>query len=766
MVIGRTFHYYSPNKNLTARIIIFIFLYHRLFCRHKCHVFALFCRQTKGVGHWTPIYAPTEASKHLLITRMMRQTVAAGRLGRFVHWCGSSTSKANNNFLFRTRPRRSLVVDAADVFANYIVTTKAATPQTLPTTMIRTLSTNSDSQNHKRFKTNHKVPPDQVPALWRQAQAVCFDVDCTVTKQDALDDLAAFLGKGAEVEALTAAAMDGTLDLAQALQQRLEIMEPTVEKLQAYIQSNPAQERLVPGIAELIRELQARNIAIFFISGGFRELILPVADLLGVPRANIYANRFVYMADDADPTHTQLAIRVRGFDPKEPTSQQGGKPEAIRQIRARHPFQTIVMIGDGVTDLEAVQETGGADLFIGSGVVVSRPAVQQGADWFVTDYQELIQALARYKVAMIGSGAFASAVMQMVAHNARQSAIFENQINMWVHEEDYQGQPLTKIMNQQHENPKYLPGVNWGDNVTAKSDLVATVRDADLLIFCAPHQYLHTLCKQIQLLVKPTAIAISLTKGIHIGPDGAQLLSDMIRRMLKIECSVLMGANLADEIKPGNLCEATIASHVAEHGHVFSRLFETSYFHVNVVHDVEGAELAGALKNIVALATGFCDGSGLGQNAKAALMRQGLAEMRRFAQANYATVRDDTFMEACGVADLIATCYGGRNHRVAEEYARLQGTESFEALEERMLNGQKLQGVLTSYEVQVVLESNGWQKDYPLFTAVHAIVSGDAQPKDIVRYRELAAQTASAAASKQTLSRGEKLSFLEKTIGV
>ena len=141
--------------------------------------------------------------------------VAAGGLGRFFHWCGS-TSKAN---LFRPRP--SLVVDAADVFANYIVTTKAATPQTLPTTMIRTLSTNSDSQNHKRFKTNHKVPPDQVPALWRQAQAVCFDVDCTVTKQDALDDLAAFLGKGAEVEALTAAAMDGTLDLAHALQQRL-----------------------------------------------------------------------------------------------------------------------------------------------------------------------------------------------------------------------------------------------------------------------------------------------------------------------------------------------------------------------------------------------------------------------------------------------------------------------------------------------------------------------------------------------------------------
>jgi glycerol-3-phosphate dehydrogenase (NAD+) len=102
----------------------------------------------------------------------------------------------------------------------------------------------------------HTVKPEQVPFLWSRAQAVCFDVDCTLTKQDALDDLVVFLGKGDEVAAITSAAMNGTMDLREALHQRLGTMRPTVEKLQAHIKSNPAQDRLVPGIVELIRELR------------------------------------------------------------------------------------------------------------------------------------------------------------------------------------------------------------------------------------------------------------------------------------------------------------------------------------------------------------------------------------------------------------------------------------------------------------------------------------------------------------------------------
>ncbi|KAG7369356.1 phosphoserine phosphatase [Nitzschia inconspicua] len=580
-----------------------------------------------------------------------------------------------------------------------------------------------------------KVSPSQVPILWSQAQAVCFDVDCTITKQDALDDLAEFLGKGHAVRQITHQAMNGDMDLDLALQERLKIMAPIVDSLQDYILSNPAEGRLVDGIQELVQELQARNVPIYLISGGFRELILPVADLLKIPRNHIYANRFVYMADDDGQ------IRVHGFDPTEPTSHEGGKPEAIRRIRSQKPFQTIVMIGDGITDLEAVQETGGADLFIGFGGVIERAKVIEGADWFVNSYQELIDALPRWKVAMIGSGAFASSVAQMITYNVAKKATFNNRVDMYVYDEPFGDTTLSKAINTMHENPKFLPGVKFGENLVANPDLQDTVKDADLLVFCAPHQFLKNMCQQIQTVVKPTAKAISLTKGIHISPtDGPQLLSTMIRRMLQIECCVMMGANLANEIRPGGFCESTIGSHSTEDGEIFKELLETDYFSIRIISDTEGAELAGALKNVVAIASGFCDGCDLGENCKAAILRQGLEEMRELSKRLYPTVRDETFWESCGVADLIATCYGGRNHLVSQEYAKRAGKDSFEQLEKELLNGQKLQGVLTSSEVQAVLQTKGWQKSFPLFVAVDAIVRGLFHPKDIVRYRTVAAE--------------------------
>ena len=93
-------------------------------------------------------------------------------------------------------------------------------------------------------------------------------------------------------------------------------------------------------------------------------------------------------------------------------------------------------MGDGITDLEAVQETGGADLFVGYGGVVERAFVKEHADWWITHHDELNQALPRLKVAMIGSGAWACAAMQMVAYNARKHPLFAEQVDMWVYEEE------------------------------------------------------------------------------------------------------------------------------------------------------------------------------------------------------------------------------------------------------------------------------------------------------------------------------------------
>jgi glycerol-3-phosphate dehydrogenase (NAD+) len=172
-------------------------------------------------------------------------------------------------------------------------------------------------------------------------------------------------------------------------------------------------------------------------------------------------------------------------------------------------------------------------------------------------------------------------------------------------------------------------------------------------------------------------------------------------------------------------------------------------FRVCPTPDVAGVEMAGTLKNIVALAAGFVDGlaetSGVPtDNTKATILRAGLAEMRALSQRLYPAIRTETFLEACGVGDLIASSYGGRNRRVAAAYASAVaggaspgGPALFDRLEAELLGGQRLQGVLTAAEVAAVLAARGWAPDFPLFATVYAITRGEVGPDAILRYREV-----------------------------
>merc|ERR1712151_1142749 len=136
--------------------------------------------------------------------------------------------------------------------------------------------------------------------------------------------------------------------------------------------------------------------------------------------------------------------------------------------------------------------------------------------------------------------------------------------------------------------------------------------------------------------------------------------------------SVLMGANVANEVAKGGFAEATIGCTSLDIGAKWVKLFNTSDFKVDAVQDVAGAELCGALKNVVALGAGFSDGLGYGGNTKAAIIRIGLKEMQKFCEVFYGDrcIQSATFLESCGVADLVTTCFGGRNRKCAEIYAK------------------------------------------------------------------------------------------------
>uniref|UniRef100_A0A0J6FP32 Glycerol-3-phosphate dehydrogenase [NAD(+)] n=1 Tax=Coccidioides posadasii RMSCC 3488 TaxID=454284 RepID=A0A0J6FP32_COCPO len=405
----------------------------------------------------------------------------------------------------------------------------------------------------------------------------------------------------------------------------------------------------------------------------------------------------------------------------------------------------------------------------------------------------------KHKVTVVGSGNWGSSISKMVAENvAANPDLFEPVVNMWVYEEQIEipkksrhydpssplcnsVQSLSDVINQLHENVKYLPNITLPDNLRANPSLEDSVKDSSILVFNLPHQFIVGICQKLKGHILPYARGISCIKGVSVTDEGVSLFSEVIGRELGIYCGALSGANIASEIAKGLYSETTIAydpphldskaptpqnmspvssmvnvndivhfQHRDSSGsyskvklrplpaeyppvdHVFIKtLFHRPYFHVRVVHDVAGVSLGGALKNIVALATGFVDGKGWGDNAKAAIMRVGLLEMVKFGKKFFGeTVNPQTFTEeSCGVADLITSCNGGRNHRCAK--LAVERGLTVEEVEKTELNGQMLQGTLSAREVHAFLKKQGLEDEFPLFTAVYGILEGKVKVDDI-----------------------------------
>eukprot|EP00092_Neocalanus_flemingeri_P084059 GFUD01105569.1.p1 GENE.GFUD01105569.1~~GFUD01105569.1.p1 ORF type:complete len:378 (+),score=104.32 GFUD01105569.1:84-1217(+) len=341
-------------------------------------------------------------------------------------------------------------------------------------------------------------------------------------------------------------------------------------------------------------------------------------------------------------------------------------------------------------------------------------------------------SMAPKKVCIVGSGNWGSAIARLVGFNAeRLPGRFEKNVSMWVFEEEVDGRKLTEIINTDHENVKYLPGRTLPKNIIAIPDIAEAAADADFLIFVLPHQFIKRACAPLIGKLKPGATGLSLVKGFAILPGGGiKLISDLISEEMGIPVSVLMGANLANEVADEKFCETTIGARDSEVGSDLKLLFQTENFRVTVVSDTQTVEICGALKNIVACAAGFCDGLKMGDNTKAATIRLGLKEMMKYGDTFYPGGNASTYFESCGVADLITTCYGGRNRRVSEAFVTRK--KSIVDLETEMLNGQKLQGPETAAEVNYVLAAKGLEAEFPLFTAVHKICIGELQPEKLL----------------------------------
>lgn len=239
---------------------------------------------------------------------------------------------------------------------------------------VRPLETSTPS------RYNNTQPSKAILELWRKASAVCFDVDSTVCVDEGIDELAEFCGAGKAVADWTARAMSGSVPFEEALAARLSLFKPSLSQVQEFLEKRPP--RLNPGIDDLVKKLRANNTDVYLISGGFRQMINPVASLLGIPTENIFANQLLFGNSG----------EFLGFDVDEPTSRSGGKAKAVQQIKEAHNYKSLVMVGDGATDLEARQPEG-AEMFICYAGVQLRGTVAENADWLVFDFKDLITSL-------------------------------------------------------------------------------------------------------------------------------------------------------------------------------------------------------------------------------------------------------------------------------------------------------------------------------------------------------------------------------------
>ncbi|XP_071151888.1 glycerol-3-phosphate dehydrogenase [NAD(+)], cytoplasmic-like [Mytilus edulis] len=339
--------------------------------------------------------------------------------------------------------------------------------------------------------------------------------------------------------------------------------------------------------------------------------------------------------------------------------------------------------------------------------------------------------MSKKSVCIVGSGNWGSAIAKILGKNAKErSDQFETCVKMWMYEEMVDGRKLTDIVNTEHENVKYLPGVKIPENVVAIPDLIKASEDADILIFVLPHQFVGKTCEQMKGKIKSSAIAVSLIKGVSIDDSGMRMISNVIKEILGIECCALMGANLAGEVAQEQFCETTIGCAVNGTGELLKSLFETPYFRCSVVTDQATVELCGALKNIVGIGAGIADGLGHGDNTKAAVIRLGLMEMIKFSEIFIPGSQRSTFFESCGISDLVATCHGGRNRMLGEHIVKSDKT--VKQLEKELLKGQSFQGPLAAREIFKMLKDKNLIERFPLFVSVHYICLRESQPEEFI----------------------------------
>ncbi len=261
------------------------------------------------------------------------------------------------------------------------------------------------------------------------------------------------------------------------------------------------------------------------------------------------------------------------------------------------------------------------------------------------------------RCAVVGAGAWGTALADLLARN-------NHAVRLWAYEPD-----VVDAINRKHENVRFLRGHLLTSSVNATGDLSATVDSVELVVFANPSHVLRSIVKSVATTVPRSAPLVVASKGIEKGT--LALMTEIVEQEAGGATVVaLSGPSFATEVVACQPTAVVVASRDDGAAAFAQRALSSPYFRAYTHTDVIGVELGGALKNVMAVATGIAEGLGLGFNARAALITRGLAEMTRLGVALGA--EESTFAGLAGLGDLVLTCTGSlsRNRAVGVEVGR------------------------------------------------------------------------------------------------
>ena len=314
-------------------------------------------------------------------------------------------------------------------------------------------------------------------------------------------------------------------------------------------------------------------------------------------------------------------------------------------------------------------------------------------------------------IAVLGAGSWGTALAALMARHG-------HAVTLWGRDAK-----VAAAIDQQHENTRYLPGIPLPDNLRATTDLAASLQDADLVLVVVPsHAFTETL-RQLAPLRPASAGVAWATKGFE--PGSGRFLHEVAEDILgpSVPLAVVTGPSFAKEVTLGLPTAVTVHGDDVEFTQQVADVLHGPAFRAYTGNDMLGAELGGAMKNVLAVATGVADGMQLGLNARAGLITRGLNEMLRLAAAIGG--RPETLMGLAGLGDLVLTSTGdlSRNRRLGLALGRGQSLP--DAVREI---GQVVESVQTADEVMRQADRHGI--DLPISSAVRAVLHGDLSPAE------------------------------------